>query len=349
MLNFRAVNQAAVNLEISRLAEAMAAGRLQVAGDLGNARRFSATSSGASSKYASLEADSRSPEISNDRQKLQALANRIEQFVADGIAQEERIAQQARIEADQLRAENERRRVAEAELARLDAERLKLAQSERIRISALQNKLALIQHSITELPLEKMPTDLRDEGSALKSEALAVLPATSDEATLQILGSRLDVLSRKFSDYRTRQDLTDEITSLKKFIDGSKSATSDASLLAQIDDASLSASLSSPILSIEQLRNNLQKVRAAEQAIKDFEQLAEVRSNIVARLNFIKGQLDQTSGEFDGMNDMRAQLTAVQQKLDRVPLAELQVEFTKLNILFEKNRSQIQNHKFDTP
>ena len=375
VLSFRAVNQWAIDQEIERLDARLAALRQGIDGDLADVRRIAGSGEAAASALATLEADGRSADILADRVKMQELRQRIARFADDERARAAQAVEDERRRAAQS-AEDERQRAlqrqrdadarqreqeelarraaeaarqlaAQAEAQRIAEERARQLAAEQRRIDdAAGQRLAALRGQVAELAAGKLPADLREAASALESDLQGAPLATLTPQRLDGFDERAADLARRIGDARNRQALADEIEAQKASLELARAQTGESPAAAQIDEALRLARAASPALSADRLRDTLKGLREAAGAAADQQQLVLRRAEAQRIASQIGARLDQTSGEFEGLDELRLRLGRLRQMLGTAGLPQLQSELSALESLYESRRREIDAHVF---
>ena len=364
VLSFRAVNQWAIDQEIERLDARLAALRQGIDGDLADVRRIAGSGEAAASALATLEADGRSADILADRVKMQELRQRIARFADDERARathaaedERQRALQRQRDADARQREQEelarraaeaaRQLAAQAEARRIEEERARQLAAEQRRIDDdAGQRLAALRGQVAELAAGKLPADLREAASALESDLQGAPLATLTPQRLDGFDERAADLARRIGDARNRQALADEIEAQKAALENTRTQIGDGPAAAQIDEALRLARAASPALSADRLRDTLKGLREAAGAAADQQQLVLRRAEAQRIASQIGARLDQTSGEFEGLDELRLRLGRLRQMLGTAGLPQLQSELSALESLYESRRREIDAHVF---
>jgi hypothetical protein len=349
VLNFRALNQSAINLEIARQEEKSFSVRASLLDDIQSARPWSRDSEDAQNRFAALELDAQRPAIWRDPQKAQDLHDRIASFLQDGVARAADAAQRSRLEDERMRQAADRIREDAARQRVAEAERLRIAEAERVRVATLQDRISTLKTQTTGLDSDKLPAGLREAARSIANDASGLSASMIDEARLYDLSRRIDQFGREAVDYRDRQKIIMEIEVMRTALAEDLVKVPEEGVRVKIEAAIGASGAAAPSLPASQLRDILGQLREAMKSGADFKLLVQFREQTSKRVQAIKTELDQTTGEFEGLADLRVQMDSLRKAIEKAPLSELQTQLAALDKLYGSKSGDIRSHKFFTP
>jgi hypothetical protein len=317
ILRYRAVNQEAVDLEIERVASLIRSLQGDIAQQLQLARPLAGGSPSAEADLSRIESDARDPSIAFDHKKLTDIANALRQFI-----EQRRVS----VATEQQRVEHE---VEERQKEELKHEKLK----------ALRSVLAGIDAG-------SLSEELHDEYQVL-NESLdeKAEHALSDEA-VNALSARVKSFSNKYQEAREKGVALDEIRDMRKFLESQQETISDQDIKSMISGViirSAPASLALSLSDLNDLKVNLREVKAT---VVDYDELMKLRATVKDRIISITQEISRVIGDVPEVEMLKSKLDDLNKKYVGETLTQLQLDFTELNALYERDKGIIKAHSF---